>query len=876
MPHRLVNPYTQFWDIVGTGMLPNGTINFFENTTTTAAEVFSDADLTTSIGSTITLDAGGRAREVYFDATLTIEVFDANGAFLRRVDNVTSIGSEGSSGTTVTLFDSIQDAIDSTTIIVDTVIETASYFDDWTSTTSVPRGGAFYEVVATGTFVPDELVNHTSVGTTTLLKFIPNHDDSINVFQAGAISDGVSNDQPQIQSALDLIGKLDIPLTADCAVGAPIILKDNNEFIIDGTLTRTFTRDFSGGQYTEAATIVNELAPASSAWQIDGAFDITDLNENIHISGKGLIQVSAAVSAAVVADQTKVAGPAIALLAAQTSTITGNITATGNINNVAFALWLFESFVTGLRVDTLNQTDILVSEQGIQIIGGRNLVIGSCTVLSGGDSFILGSNGNIDLSEVSLYGSTVSADLGFAITLQQNREGVTAGFGAVTRAVSDITLVNFSGSGGDSSQGVYQIKTDTSNSNFDTVRSIDMSGMALDTGTTGAHDLVNDQLVIANGGHDISIEGICPNPVGTLFDVTNTERMTLKFTTGFLQSDAIANYGSFINNVDLVIDGKYDCGQTPSDFLFVVQDGSYTFLGTYYDLEEGYDVFSVDPQTTPCSLIVDAAFKKLPNPTVVPIVSVTDSVGFFNMTEFNFADTAPDIWTGDSITVSGFTGDEGTRYNGVHPVYITDQQNGDKHVIIEPLFLSNNTSGQFTVETRLPQNIIARGDGVGNPGSNFIKIGGPGSDFSDYLKLIEDDVVTSGISRTGNVLGFDTVIVVPSKGTDAYYAYPVGDTTEIASSYGATTIHINIDNATSKTITSLLAPIGMIIPWKTVIRNGSFVLLTVTDSTGSNVFGVLDLDGANKTIKAFSYGFAEVFFAGRQWKLSLYSEDGDT
>lgn len=104
MTGRIVNPFQQFLDTLGTDNLAGGTLEFFENGTTTPKAIFTDATLLVPQANPYTLDAAGRVvGDVYLDGLYTVEVRDALGAFVRSTDGVETGGtSSGGGGTSVT------------------------------------------------------------------------------------------------------------------------------------------------------------------------------------------------------------------------------------------------------------------------------------------------------------------------------------------------------------------------------------------------------------------------------------------------------------------------------------------------------------------------------------------------------------------------------------------------------------------------------------------------------------------------------------------------------------------------------------------------------------------------------------------------------
>lgn len=97
---RLINPYQVFLGTTGQ-VLSNGTLEFYENETTTPKAYYSDADLTTVGGTTYALDAYGRVTgNVWLDGEYRIVVKNSAGATQYTIDDVSSVTTSGGGGST--------------------------------------------------------------------------------------------------------------------------------------------------------------------------------------------------------------------------------------------------------------------------------------------------------------------------------------------------------------------------------------------------------------------------------------------------------------------------------------------------------------------------------------------------------------------------------------------------------------------------------------------------------------------------------------------------------------------------------------------------------------------------------------------------------
>jgi len=99
MSDRIVTAYQQFLDDNG-DPVANGTIEFFENFTTTPKTIFSDPAFTTPQTNPYTLDINGSVQaDVFLDGVYTYELRSVDTALIRTINDVTGSGG-GESGAT--------------------------------------------------------------------------------------------------------------------------------------------------------------------------------------------------------------------------------------------------------------------------------------------------------------------------------------------------------------------------------------------------------------------------------------------------------------------------------------------------------------------------------------------------------------------------------------------------------------------------------------------------------------------------------------------------------------------------------------------------------------------------------------------------------
>lgn len=95
MAFRPIAPLQVFLDNQGEP-LAGGSLSFTEVGTTTEKDVFADADLTTNLGDTVTLDIGGRAPDnVWGSGSYRIRLYNALGALVDEADEITEQGVAG-------------------------------------------------------------------------------------------------------------------------------------------------------------------------------------------------------------------------------------------------------------------------------------------------------------------------------------------------------------------------------------------------------------------------------------------------------------------------------------------------------------------------------------------------------------------------------------------------------------------------------------------------------------------------------------------------------------------------------------------------------------------------------------------------------------
>ena len=88
----VINPYQKFYALDGITPLSGGSVQFYENLTTTPLSIYSNRDLTVPQTNPYTLDAGGAINgDVFFSALATMVTYDSIGAEIDTFNYVSCV-----------------------------------------------------------------------------------------------------------------------------------------------------------------------------------------------------------------------------------------------------------------------------------------------------------------------------------------------------------------------------------------------------------------------------------------------------------------------------------------------------------------------------------------------------------------------------------------------------------------------------------------------------------------------------------------------------------------------------------------------------------------------------------------------------------------
>lgn len=197
MANDVINPFQLFRDDRGKA-LSSGYLRVLVNRTTTVGTAFSDSDLTTpQTVDPYQLDAYGRVRgDLRWSGERTIELYDANLAFVRRLDDVVS--AVDTSGFAIN-FASVAAMVADTSLEAGDVAETQSY------NAGQDQGGARYIIQATSETEDLYTIIDLDNGLQAALLDL----ESANTFfHAGAIGDGNEDDTGPVQALLSRGGDI--------------------------------------------------------------------------------------------------------------------------------------------------------------------------------------------------------------------------------------------------------------------------------------------------------------------------------------------------------------------------------------------------------------------------------------------------------------------------------------------------------------------------------------------------------------------------------------------------------------------------------------------------------------------------------------------
>lgn len=858
MTSRVMNPYAQFWDIVGDTQLANGTLTFRENKQTTGlATIYTDGTFTTTQTNPYTLDAGGRVQgDVAFRGPLTMVVADQDGVELRTIDDVETLGGSSETSAIILNYDFVAAAVADPTLEVGDIVRTIAYYTGWQATSALPVGGASYEVVTTSITTPDDLVNHNTANGL-VLRFVPDTEGLINVLQAGAGQSGSLDDINFLDAAFNSFDTVLIDYRADIQIRSKLQLASNKHLVLDGILRRDFVSSTTAlDSYADAATIVNENAPTDTTWQSVDSYDweqLATIDTNIRISGNGSILPTAARSAAVNGSSTLQAGPHIALLAVEDCSIHDSITLGGNTNSVACALWGNRILVHSLKVNLeLTPESEMIKQAGVQILAGSDIVVGPTAMNTSGNTFVIGSNGNFLLDGVSVSGWAGASNL-YAVSIIQNRSGSTTSRNPPSNNVQNISLSGFGGQAALRDKGVYEVDCTAVPG---LIRNVTMGDMAVDMGLNANRvaGSGSPSVVTINGGTNITLQGACTQPLDNpVYDCSATTNVTLDFTLGELQKFTTNYFVNFSDNDNLRMDGSYDLNTGSTTFALQLDNGKYFINGRYDNVMADF-FCETNPVTGAVEAHIDATVVRL---TADVNITSTGAGGSGNA-QFTYAQGDAFIYPGDVVIISGYTGDR-SAYNGTRYVSLSTLLAGSSTFEIDLTAIASGSSTALFTHTPRQGAVVRNHSGIEG---NVITVGGPNSNFNGSAGLVIE---------TGVITDNDKITLLPSADASAVYQIisNAGNDTDTGPSGAMPTLLIKSagDNADA-ILFQMSAPHGLRNSLVTIINanaNPATDTLTLSESLAFEGFQFPGATTSFELGQALGIHSATFYFNGLSW-----------
>lgn len=216
MPFYASTPFPVQFSNPDTGALASGyTLTAYLKGTSTETPMYTN-ETGTSAGTSITFNSAGYPEvsgsiiTVFLDTAIDYKFImrdeDSNTEW--TVDGVSTAGlsSLGASSE----YDSVA-TMKTQGLSAGSTVETASYYNTWLDGSAKAKGGAKYQIVTaaqftalTGRGTPDGLVDH-ALTNGNVARFTYEDYGQINVFQGGAVGDGVTDDRDSIQACINAI-----------------------------------------------------------------------------------------------------------------------------------------------------------------------------------------------------------------------------------------------------------------------------------------------------------------------------------------------------------------------------------------------------------------------------------------------------------------------------------------------------------------------------------------------------------------------------------------------------------------------------------------------------------------------------------------------
>ncbi len=330
----------------------------------------------------------------------------------------------------------------------------------------------------------------------------------------GALFDGSNNDAAAFNSALTIGGHV-FGRPGSTVWGVQVITKSNTFLELDPECIVRRSWAGTNGSRPDNATIKNENAPLAAAITVDpGPLVPSTFDTDIHISGGQWGHLAD--------DAVTYRGTHVALIAVRGGSFSGQFKTQRSEWNTVF--WVEDFSIP--YVDFQVADGVAASNDGLHIIGGKNISVGTVIGNCDDDLVAVGNNQNIGIDGVSINQIIGSNTGGNAIKVFQIRNGATAAFATPTEAVKNITVGKITGTFAGERSGVYQtlldLTTDKTLVNNVVVNSINAQ-------ITGTADVTNAHALWFTGGKNIHFGtvNITGTPVRDIIEADDVVNLTI-------------------------------------------------------------------------------------------------------------------------------------------------------------------------------------------------------------------------------------------------------------------------------------------------------------------------------------------------------------
>lgn len=360
------------------------------------------------------------------------------------------------------------------------------------------------------------LVTYTPAGTGAVPTTVQTKlRETVSVKDFGAVGDGVTDDTAAIQAALNAGGTIKFA-AGNYKVTTQLVIKSNTTLLLDDNAI--IRRAWAGpnGSRPDNATIKNENALTAAQLTVDpGPAVISTYDENISIVGGKWGHFND--------DPATYRGTHISLVGVRGGTLTTSFKT--QRSEWCTHLWVENFHIPYVRFDVAEySTD--VSNDGLHIIGGDNISVGTVSGNVDDDLVVIGSNKNLPIGTVTI--DTINCDntAANAFKVLQIRKGATASFGAPTESVKNVVVGKIAGSAANVRTGIIDILIE-GHTNYDLIENVIIGDV--DVEFTGTHDDANTITIDLTGGKLFKMNScvIRGTPVRDIFQASNVNRIEL-------------------------------------------------------------------------------------------------------------------------------------------------------------------------------------------------------------------------------------------------------------------------------------------------------------------------------------------------------------